>query len=282
MKIIQSIQTQDPREEKKKDTFWATEAETCRRAIAFKFLNVDITNPISPESLLIMEVGKKIEDVVIKRLHRDGLLISNPDEQERIDIEREGVKISGKLDGMLKDNIPIEIKSFYGPYYEKELVAGEPKTSYLKQLAIYMDAKGSEKGALLHIDRGTGKTYLNWLTNEGNGFFSNGPIKIDLNATYRRWAECYRVMKEENLPNPDFHYKYPIHLLPELIKDGTVKKYKVSKARNGHCVLGAFQCIYCQYKDKCVSMQGIGLGYTNAEIEQLRKIDPSLKANKPK
>jgi len=272
-------QEKAPRE---RTSFWASEVETPVFDLYHKWIGTPPTNPISADRLLIMQTGKLVEESYRYIFERMGILIPPKIpfwkwlkgiryKQHRIDIEREGIKVSGYLDAIIKEEgklVPIEIKSFYGYYQEKELLEGKPKISYLKQLAVYLDALKAEKGYLLYIDRGTGKTYQFPLFRNEVAYACN-LIKFNIQDVYKRWARLYKFNILPKIePKSEFRYKYPL----EEIDWSKVSKSQLTKALNNQAILGDWQVKYSNWKDLILKQEGSTLGYSDEEIEKIKEL----------
>jgi hypothetical protein len=198
------------------------------------------------------------------------------DEQQRFQIEREGIQISGYTDCIFTDGSVGEIKTYYGDYQTRELEAGRPKTNYLKQLAIYLDALDQDRGKLIYLDRGTGAMYEFTLLREKNLQFKCMNIEFDLLDTYKKWAKFY----EENIlreKEPDYFecglYKADINSL----NWDKISKSDISAARNGRKVIGSnpqenWKLLYSPYKNLIIQKQGQSLGYSAKEMAAIKKL----------
>ena len=264
IKIVKESLLKQDNEPRTKNSFWATDSEKMAFDIYHAWIGTEPTNPMDAEKLMMFSSAKMIELAYVEIL-KDSLVPPDPVlGQHRIEIEREGVPITGYLDGLLKGVIiPLEVKTFYGDYQERELLAGKPKTSYLKQLGIYMDAKGADTGVLLYVNRGTGATYQFVLRKIRDRVYQMNDMIVDLNEVYKRWAKIYN----ENIvpriePIPDKKYKFPVHE----VDWSKVPKAKIMAARNNHAVYGDWEVLYSPYKDLIVEREGTCLGYSLDEL----------------
>ena len=130
-------------ERHEKESFWATDTEKDRFEIYHRWIGTEPTNPISVDTLLTFNAGGLMEEAIVKRIEDLGIL---KETQTRVEMKRYGVPITGYIDAVLEDGTPVEIKSYYGDYQERELSQGQARTSYCKQLAVYMDFLQTEKG----------------------------------------------------------------------------------------------------------------------------------------
>jgi hypothetical protein len=259
------------REKKDKTSFWATDFGKNAFDIYHSWIGTEPTNPFKPETLIMFEVAKKLEMAWVENMAEAGLLKPQK-EQLHFFMEREDVPVTGMLDGITKDGYPIEIKSFYGYYQEKSLIAQNPKSSYCGQLAVYMDYLDVDKGYLLHICRGTGKIYLFEQTRKGDEF-TCGNTKINLLSEYQRWSKIYKdfIMKTKEPPS-DYQYKYPL----DEINYTKQTKAAISRAKRNESVLGDWQVKYSAYKDLIIEREGCGTGYSAKELETLQQLTKDL------
>lgn len=290
-------------EEWDKSNFWSSDFEKDKFDLYHRFKGTTPTNPPDAEKQVIFATGKLLELAIVDRLK--GLDLIEPVDKEhddgegqtRIEMERCGTKITGKLDSIVKDSgkkVPLEIKSFYGPQQAYELMNGKPRVSYLKQLASYMDALELPKGILLYMDRGTGAMYQFDLVHMDNYNYScisrdkNGhPVetKFNLLKDYERFAEIYKkYIKPDKEPESDFQYKYDI----EQIDWDNLSKDKISKARTGKAVLGDWQAKYSPFKDILIQREAERhgkkfedyIGYSDEEIARICEITKGYSTKK--
>lgn len=271
---------------KKKDSFWCTESEAPVFDLYHKWIGTPPTNPVNAEKLIVFSAGKMMELALVENLIKAGMVKKLEDNKQlHISIERCGVPISGYVDAILVDGeIPLEVKSFYGDYQSRELQSGIAKTSYLKQLAMYMDAMCKDKGILLYMDRGTGEMYEFVLHREGNIFKCNN-IEFNIEDTYKRWSKLYanNILKGiEPSPFTDVgKYKEDI----DLIDWKQISNSDISKARMGHKVIGGnkehgWKILYSPYKDLIIERQGCTPGYCEEEIEKIKRLTKGYSTKK--
>ena len=315
----------DLREErnKEKKSFWCTESESNQLEIYYKFKGIKPTNPMTPETQFGLNIRTKVEDVILKYLDdilieplpykdKDGKLIEKP-EQHRVEMERFGVPITGYMDAIIAEVVeennkkiiqvvPVEIKTSYGPYAQKELNMGQPKLGYIKQLAQYVDYVNeninlyipsikkmfpNEKGEIKICNKG----YLFQLHFSNNGFIPEdfyqfivskngnkikcGQVEFDLvEDIYKRYERIWNdYIKPDIEPESDFPYKYSF----DEIDWKNLSKAQITKARNNIAVIGAWQPKYSNYKDLLITKEAKKLGKTFDEYigyndEELKKI----------
>lgn len=260
---------------KQKASFWPSESEKPLFDIYHAWIGTPPTNPIDAEKLVMFSAAKMMELALIGKLQKMGM-VKKAVEQQRFEFEREGIIVTGYADGIFEDGSPIEVKTFYGDYQAKELEAGRPKSAYLKQLAMYMDALDQDRGKLVYLDRGTGGMYEFTLIREPETLkFKCMTVEFDLNDTYKKWALFHKEHIEKEIePSPFIDagkYKEDI----SLIDWSKVSKADIGAARNGYKVIGEnrgehWKILYSPYKDLWIEKQGQKLGYSEAELETIR------------
>ena len=188
-----------------KNSFWPSDSETPFFTLYHAFKNSKKTPPPLARQL-IWDVGNRCEDAILERL-KDSV----EQAQERIEMEREGCKITGNCDAFMVDGTVLEVKSMHGCMHNKELKAGKPKTSYLKQLCMYIDGFGAMKGVLFHVDKGSGYQYEFEVEQAGDKVYKCGDIVIDLNETYKRYADFKKRFLDPDIEPPlDYDAKWQI------------------------------------------------------------------------
>lgn len=271
-KLYESLRLEEPKKEKK--SFWATDSEKPLFDLYHEWIGTPPTNPIEPEKAIMFNAAKMIEIALIEKLTKLGIT-QDLKEQKRIEMTRCGVPISGYIDGVFVDGTPLEIKTFYGDYQAQELKALKPKTSYLKQLAIYMDFLVAKLGKLIYMDRGTGEMYEFTLTRTGDFTYECCSIKFNLLDTYMRWKMLYEnhiISKIE--PTSEFKYKYPLELITQ------APKSVIALARNNRAVYGDWQVKYSPYKNLIISREGTTVGYSEEEIKKIKELTDGYTSRK--
>tara|TARA_Y100000593_G_scaffold49298_1_gene92900 strand:+ start:1425 stop:2261 length:837 start_codon:yes stop_codon:yes gene_type:complete len=265
-----------PRErDKKKDTFWASESETMLFEIYHRWKGTEATNPIRAEAQVLMNAGKMMEEALVEQWTAAGMVQKHED-QIRIRMDRLGVPISGYIDALHVDGYPIEVKTFYGYHQIKELEKGKARESYLKQLAIYMDALNQDKGKLFYMERGNGRMFEFTLHRVNEKEFLCGDIGFNLHKTYERWQDLYtNYILPSQEPEPDYLYKIP----PSQVDWSKVPKADIKKARANQKVIGdhAWAVNYSGYKDLILQRQGVEPGYTIEELLEVKKYSEAFK-----
>jgi hypothetical protein len=269
--FVDQADKEKAQERHEKDSFWCSEAETPVFDLYHRWIGTTPTNPPEAEKQMIFMAGKMMELALVETLGKMDLLEKPEDEQFRVEMEREGVKVTGYMDGVLKGGIPVEIKSYYGVYQTKDLEAGKPRESYLKQLAMYMDFMNALQGKLVYLERGTGQMFEFTLENIGGKKYKCINIEFDLEDTYKRWARLYKnniVPKIE--PKSEYRYKKPL----EEIDWQSLSSTDISKARNNQKVIGdhPWAIQYSAFKDLILEREGVKAGYTDAELAKIKEL----------
>lgn len=255
---------------KAKDSFWCSETETPLFDLYHKWMGTPPTNVPAAANMLIMDAGKMIEVSLVNILNDLGFIVFDKEEpQKRVEMNRMGIKITGYIDAVLSDGSVAEIKSFYGDYQATELREGKPRPSYLKQLACYMDFMDMKIGRLIYVHRGTGELFEFVLERQEGLKFKCLDVEFDLEDTYRRWSQLYYENILPNIePSSEFRYKIPVGK----IDWSKVSKTDIMKARNNQKVIGdGWQVNYSPYKNLIIEREGSCLGYTDLELEIIRR-----------
>lgn len=271
--LIEKIRNQlllENKEPHEKTSFWASESETNVFDVYHRWVGTPPTNPIEPEKLVMFQAAKMIEMALVDRLKKScTFVVPINSDQHRVEMEREGVKVTGYIDALIEENgvkIPVEVKTIYGDYQAKELTKCKPRASYLKQLAIYMDFLDVDRGILFYMERGTGQTWEFELKRNGN-IFTCCSVSFDITDVYKRWARLYKyniLPKVE--PKSEFRYKYPIE---DIVK---ASKSDITAARMNRAVYGDWEVKYSPYKDLIIEREGCGLGYSEEEIAKIKEL----------
>jgi hypothetical protein len=301
LRIIIKEKIFDLREErdKEKKSFWCTESEMNQLEIFYRFKGIKPSNPMTPETQFGLNIRKKVEDVILDYIEdvlvkpkpykdSEGVLIEEP-EQHRVEMERLGVRITGYMDAIVKEKVfadipngggteheiqvPVEIKTSYGPFAQKELIAGQPKLPYLKQLAQYMDYMNVNKGYLLQLHFSNNgfipEDFYQFVLIRNGNKFKCGYIEFDLvEDVYKRYQRIwndYIVPNKE--PESEFKYKYPL----EGINWRQTPVAQIRNARNNNAVIGDWQIKYSDWKDIIIKKEGSELGYSDQEINYIKE-----------
>lgn len=240
----------------------------------------------------------------------DGLPFSKEQPRDSTKVERNGVTISMRFDAEVKkggakisleklnipsseviemlEGEPIEIKSVNNKnsFDIQKYKDGNPRSNYVKQLAIYMDALGKEQGHLFVATIDGLHTFWFTCRKVGEGLYKCGNVEVDLNLEYARFAEIYadskRVWDVHAMRKwwNEEQYKIPL----KDVKWAGMSVTEIGNIRNGRKVVGTegkFKIDYSGYKDLIIRMQGHTLGYTGEELAEIRDVTEGFSA-KPK
>jgi len=276
MDLIQTTaQILEQEEPHDKTTFWASESETMSFEIYHRWIGTPPTNPIKADKQVLMNAGKMLEESLVHKWQKAGVAKAQQENQIRVELTRKGAPISGYVDAVHVDGYPIEVKSFYGYYQKRDLEQRNARTSYLKQLCVYMDALNQEKGKLFYMERGDGTMFEFDVVRNSQYKFTCGHIHIDMEEVYDRWAKLYTdyILKEIE---PPIAYRYKIP--PSEIDWSKQSKADIKKARANQKVIGdhPWAIQYSGYKDLILERQGTTPGYTDEELELIKKYTQHL------
>jgi len=268
--IQEHLEKLDQEYEHKRTSFWATDCEKPLFDLYHSWVGTKPTNPVDAEKLTMFSAAKMTERALVETLDGMGLLQEVGEDQQRIEMSRYGVPVTGYLDGRFKEGYPLEVKTYYGMCQAKELREGKPRSSYLKQLAVYMDALNEDKGKLIYMDRGTGEMHEFTLLRVGPLKFKCMMVEFDLEETYKRWSNLYNdhvIPKKE--PVSEFRYKIPVNE----VDWKSLSKADIGKARNNKKVIGdSWQVAYSSYKNLIIEREGTCIGYSDTELAQIQTL----------
>lgn len=282
-------------EKRQRKNFHPTDSEKLEADIWCELKGIEPTNPPVWTDSLKWSAGKGVEEAMTKILKDNGNISTeyNQDIQESTKIEREGVVISMKFDALtkeselkcddnvlpqgktlkLKDGEPLEIKSINNKNFFdiQKYIDNNPKSSYVMQLSMYLDALKQETGYLFVASIDGLNAFLFECKKIEAGIYQCGNTKVDIGAEYKRFAEINRKFLAGEEPNWfEEIYKIPV----EEIDWSKVSKGDISKARNNQKVIGSegkWKLDYSPFKDFILEKQGIkDRGYTEEEIEKIK------------
>lgn len=276
------------RVKKTKTSFWASESEVMAFDIYHRWMETIATHPMSEEKQVMLKMRKLTEEAIVSFLRRSGQLIEKFTNTERMFFEwgPHKVPVSGYPDlGLELDGHPVivEVKTYYGNRQHSDIRNGKVKTSYLKQLAMYLWHFKCDHGVLLMVNQGTGEMFEFELYRvdgkEYHFLCPDNTIEINLEEVFKRfetiWVENIQKKVE---PAPEFIYKYDI----EKIKWDEVSADAIRKARNGHAVIGDWQCKFSDFKGLIAERQGTCLGYNETELARIKELTAGYSAKRQK
>lgn len=260
-------------EKRDKKAFYASDFGKPNLDLYFAFKGVEQTNPPKWSDTLKWGAGKGVEENMLNVLKDSGFVDENYDQKEhgRIEIEREGIKINGYIDAKTKDGLPIEIKSINNKnqFDISKYEEGKPRENYVGQLAIYMDALGVDTGYLFVASIDGLNYFLFECKKTGERKYKCKDTEVDLDNQYKKWSNLFKNHVEKDTQPDVFEYVYK-HDINKL-DWSRVSKTNISKARNGHAVIGDFQIQYSPWKDLIVQLQGSSLGYSEEEMKIIKE-----------
>lgn len=267
---------------KEKTRFHASDYNKAILDLYFKFKGIPETNPTTWNQVLRFGAGKGVEIEALNILKQNGLVSNDYDQQVHggFKMNRENIEISGYMDAIHVNGCPIEIKSINtkNSYDVLRYKNNTPRDNYVGQLAIYMDYLQKDLGYLFVISMDGLDTFWMECKKIGEGLYQCGTVTVDINKEYKKWAKLYHeyVLKDKEPPLNQYHYKYDI----EKIDWDNTSNSDITKARNGHKVLGDWEILYSPYKDLIVEKQGQKLGYSLDELKRIKELTTGYSTRK--
>lgn len=251
----------------------------------FKFKGIEETNPVTWQQVLRFGAGKGVELEALNILKQNGLVGPNysQDEHGGFKMTRENVEISGYMDAIHVDGCPIEIKSINNKnaFDIQKYRNNNPRENYVGQLAIYMDYLQKDKGYLFVISMDGLDTFwleCNRMPELGARVYKCGTVIVNLDQEYAKWSKLYHdyVLKDTE-PSP-WQYTYKKNI--EKIDWSSISDADISKARNGHKVIGDWEILYSPYKSLIIEKQGSTFGYSLDELTRIKEITKGYSSKK--
>jgi hypothetical protein len=260
-------------EQKEKTGFYASDVLKSGWELYHAWKGTPKTNLPQWYETLKWGAGNGVEASMLKVLKDSGIVNEDYDQHVhgKINHNKYGFEIHGRIDAMTKDGFPIEIKSVNNKnaWDIKAYADGYPRENYVGQLSVYMDALGVDTGYLFVATVDGLNTFWFKCTRVGDKFVC-GKVEFDLGKEIERWRNLMdnHVLKDIE-PDPfEYIYKIPI----EKIDWSKMSKDKISKARNNHAVIGDFQITYSPWKDLWIKKQGQTIGYTAEELIKINEL----------
>lgn len=288
------------RDKRDKTSFWPSETATDVFDLYHKWTGTKVTDPVDSETMAMFQVGNLIEQAYVNIFDELNILKGG---QVRIEMERFGINVTGYIDCIIYNTddtskiklskdlakkignqvtkeelleltgnsleiIPVEIKSFYGDWQDKDLQNGNVKENYVAQLSIYLDYLDLKEGILFYINRGRGQTYQFKVKKISEWKYKCNDMVVDLEKIYKRWSRLYKnnILKKIE-PKPEYTYKYDI----DKLNWKEQKPSAISNARNNHKVIGDWQAMYSSYFQLHLKYEKTQRGYTDKEIEKIKE-----------
>jgi hypothetical protein len=255
-----------------KRSFWASDCLRPGIEIFWKWMEVPETNPIEPESLLLMSVGKMYELAIGEHLIKAGCAQQLNGEQARIEFDWKGAPFTGSMDFVHPEGYPIEIKSISTFGAMKMAKGNAPSDHYCHQLATYMYAKQQDKGLMIHCCRDNGALFESWMVHKGNGIYECKGYEFNLFVEFDRLRSLYtnHILTKID-PQPDYEYRPTITeaLLANFVDSDSTQPFdKIKKAIKGERILSdhRWRPQYCNWRDLWKSIEAKNKGITVDEL----------------
>jgi hypothetical protein len=259
---------------RKKTNFSASDYGKLGIDLWYAFKGVQPTNPPEWYDRVKFGAGEGAELELLQTLKDSGIVEEyyDQDYDGRIEREIDGVVVTGYMDAWAKEGYPIEIKTINNKNHFDITAYGDrrPRENYVGQLAFYMESTEVDKGALFVIS--VDGLHRFWLecNKIGDKKYKCGEVEVDLEVQLNRWKRI-RELLDEDKPTEGLiwekEYKYDVYKLDW----DSLSTNEISKARNGHKVIGDWQILYSPYKDLIIKEQGAELGYSPEELEYIKK-----------
>jgi hypothetical protein len=194
--------------------------KACPRQALYSLMNIPASEPINRAGRSVMEAGKAIEDIIVWRFYRSGLLLSDPpDSEHQMGFEDKEHWLTGSPDAVLKEpktNSPfvVEIKtkdgevvekmqqglkSFDAPHRSQVLTYIGLTRKYQKDLWPELNKVNS--GAILYVSRNRPSEDHEYKFEYNESFMKQGFEKLS------SWKNSYL---EETLPQ-EYKKKHPFN-----------------------------------------------------------------------
>lgn len=194
--------------------------KSCGRQALYKLMNFPEPEPISPKGIGIMEAGKCVEEQIVERWSKLGILLGPP-YPEQLKIEDENRWLSGYIDAPLNLQpdwpyvLPVEIKSKKNTVIEYMKVGGEsydPK--HYNQLQAYIDwciknhekmgwdklgLKPAQGGIIYYVSREDPRNTHEFYVEVDELAIASANVKLET------WRQDYTL---DNLPPRDKEWKW--------------------------------------------------------------------------
>jgi len=264
-----------------KNTYWPSEASIvltdvngrqriegkCLRASFLRRVGTVPPSKPSPYSQYIFLMGKAIEVELARKAKEAGIWVASS-----VRYYDEPRNISGEIDLIIWDpttqqEIPCEIKTFYGYQATKEICGntkqvGFPRWSNLLQIALYLDFCREiwPYGKLLYFARDSMKRaeYKISISNHDQDeahrmiVVDDCPTQVCMADIYRRFATLDAYLQEKVLPPNDFFYEYSDDQMTDMVKHKLLSKTKLAAWEKKKERVGDWQCRgYCEWSSLC-------------------------------
>lgn len=258
--------------DRRRVNFYASDFGRSDLDIYFSFTNEPKTNAAEWFQTLKWGAGLGVEEKLLRILKDSGYVPEEYDQKKhgRILIEREGVSIAGYIDAATtldETGIPIEIKSINNKNSVdiRKYATGYPRESYVGQLAVYMDARNVNMGYLFVASVDGLSYFLFKATRLKDGRVKCGKVTVNPADFYKRVSKLKKDHIDlKKMPDVNqYLYKYPV----DTLNWKEVPVASIAKARQNKKVIGDFQIVFSDWKDKIIKLQKTKKGYSNAELK---------------
>lgn len=258
----------------------------CLRGSWYRLKKVKKTEPSKPGLMMKANLGKWAEEGIVEKVKEMGFWIDN-----NVKFFQPEYIMSGELDFIIQDpeqrKIGIEMKTFYGPYANKEYcgtpprkyktkgfkpgVPGRPKEGHMLQALIYCweyiyKLKLLDEYRIFYLERGDGHRveFELGFDNEKQAWYrqvegpywsyfepgkKNLPYGIyDINKDSER---LIRYVRENKLPPRCYKLEYEPEEVEWRFEKGLISESKYKKWKTKKEKLGDFMCSYCDWCSKC-------------------------------
>ncbi len=296
----------DP-EKRARRSMHASDCEKMGVDILLSLKSVPETNPNEWNDYLRMASGKGVELKMIEVLKQNGAVEKDFD-QDKVDateliykgmpirmrfdarvkdggavIKAEGTVLPNSTDIVLNPGEPIEIKTINNANDMdiQRYITGNPRSSYVKQLAVYMRALGLKRGHLF-VAAIDGQNYFWFVCEETEeGVYKCGETVVNLTEELERLYKIWQY-KDTEIPNELWFeeiYKLPI----DQIDWSKLSVSRISNVRNNRYVVGSenkWKIDYSPWKKIILEKQGVVPGYSDEEIETIKSLTAGYSSKK--
>lgn len=199
--------------------FPGDDPKACGRRAIYSLMNIPGFTPVNRAGRSVMEAGKAIEEIIVWRLHRTGLLLTeSPASKHQMGFEDKEHWLTGSPDAIIKNPktnapFPIEVKSKDGEVLE-EMIYGQRSfdaahrsqaLTYIglakeRQEILWPELNPVTSGALLYVSRNRPDVTHEYKFEHNQTFMDKGYTRL------KGWKKHY---KEETLPQTQ-EKKHPL------------------------------------------------------------------------
>ena len=213
----------------KEDDYFATsfhasnypgQEKSCGRKALYNLMNFPDPEPISAKGYGVMEAGKAIEEQIVERWAKAGLLLG-PEYPEQLRIEHEGLWLTGYIDAVLDLRpewpyaLPVEIKTKKNTVIEYMKVGGQSyDEKHYMQLQAYLcycirnhykmgwdklDLREAQGGIIYYVSRDDPRNTHSFYVE------ADGGIMAEANARLAAWKDFF---EQDWLPPRNKEWKW--------------------------------------------------------------------------